>query len=57
MKEVFPAFNSSNQRMALIKHTAVQILQGLNVLSHLGIIHCDLKPENILMTSRRPDET
>ena len=30
-----------------------QILQGLEILSDVGIIHCDLKPENILLRNLR----
>ena len=30
-----------------------QILQGLQILSDVGIIHCDLKPENILLRNLR----
>jgi dual specificity tyrosine-phosphorylation-regulated kinase 2/3/4 len=35
----------------LVKHFAVQMLQGLSLLGKLGVIHCDLKPENILLTA------
>mmetsp|Transcript_8230 Transcript_8230/g.8090 ORF Transcript_8230/g.8090 Transcript_8230/m.8090 type:complete len:273 (-) Transcript_8230:464-1282(-) len=35
--------------MNLIRRFAVQILQALELLERLQIIHCDLKPENILL--------
>lgn len=33
-----------------VKKIATQVLQGLEVLRKLNIIHCDLKPENILLS-------
>lgn len=35
--------------IALVRRFAVQVLNGLNFMSNLEIIHCDLKPENILL--------
>ena len=31
-----------------LKPLVYQIVEGLNYLKHVSIIHCDLKPENIL---------
>jgi serine/threonine protein kinase len=42
--------------MSFIKSITLQILEGLTLLSKLGILHSDLKPENILMTTDSPDE-
>ena len=35
--------------LSLVKRFTLQILNGLNFLEALEIIHCDLKPENILL--------
>lgn len=34
----------------LLRQIATQMLQGLQHLSKIKIIHCDLKPENVLFT-------
>lgn len=34
-----------------LKKITVEVLQALNVLHNLGLVHCDLKPENILIQS------
>lgn len=36
-----------------IRKVAKQVVNGLNFLSRLSIIHCDLKPENIMFTDQR----
>lgn len=35
----------------LLKRVATQMLQALEHLRSIGIIHCDLKPENVLFTN------
>ena len=37
----------------LIKSFALQMLNALEFLSYLGIIHCDLKPENVLLVNSK----
>lgn len=36
-----------------MKPLIYQIVEGLNYLKHISIIHCDLKPENILYSDSR----
>jgi len=40
----------------LIRKFTIQLLQGLNFLSHHGIIHCDIKAENILVFEDKDHE-
>ena len=43
-----PGFRGMNKD--LLRQIATQMLQGLQHLSKIKIIHCDLKPENVLFT-------
>lgn len=37
--------------MPRLKKIAIEVLEALQALHSLGIVHCDLKPENILISS------
>lgn len=39
--------------MARLKTVAADVLEALEALHTLGIVHCDLKPENVLVSSFR----
>ncbi len=35
--------------LAFVQSTVAQLVDALNVLSEVGVVHCDLKPENVLL--------
>jgi dual specificity tyrosine-phosphorylation-regulated kinase 2/3/4 len=37
--------------MPRLKKVAIEVLEALDVLHGLGLVHCDLKPENILISN------
>lgn len=37
--------------MARLKKIAIEVLEALEFIHSLGLVHCDLKPENILVSN------